>query len=164
MASKDSKTKTEAKMPAATPDVVLKSKHPLGPDRTTRRGMALGALVIVVVLAFAITAVVNKLTQPDSATLVKVSNPTTAVVKITDQGFVPATVTINKGTIVIWQGTQTSPVVIASNSYPNNNNLSSLKSEQLANGSNYRYKFNTTGTYNYHDDLNPSVNGTIQVK
>ncbi len=100
-------------------------------------------------------------TGPDKT----VEAPPTAIVKITDKGFEPTSLTVKKGTVVIWKASgNTKPVVVAANPYPTNDSLEGLKSEQLGSGAEYRYKFNESGTFNYHDNLNPTVNGTVIVE
>lgn len=134
-------------------------------DLNRSRGKAIGALCIVVILAFGTTAIVNNITEPKKPKVVTIAPAKIATVQITDQGFNPATITINKGTVISWEGKQAaSPVVIASNPYPKNDSLPTLKSTQLGQGANYRYKFDQIGTFSYHDDLNPNINGFIIVK
>jgi plastocyanin len=42
--------------------------------------------------------------------------------------------------------------------------LPSLVSNQLGQGAVYRYKFTKAGTYHYHDEVNPTLNGTVIVQ
>ena len=122
-------------------------------------------LVLLLALAVVISLVVNNNATNKTNTAAKSATPKLAYVKISDNGFTPATLSISKGTVVVWQAQgNTKTVVVASNPYPKDNDLKSLKSTQLGSGASYRYQFNTAGTYNYHDDLNPTTNGTVVVK
>lgn len=133
--------------------------------RNLKRGQAIAALCITVILAIAVTNFANNRTNPVDAPIVKAAPASLATVMITNNGFVPQTLTINSGSVVVWQSAQIGqPVIIASNPYPKNDSLPTLNSGQLNVGASYRYKFDKPGTYSYHDDLNPNVNGFIIVK
>ena len=133
--------------------------------RNMKRGQAVAALCITVILAIAFTTFINDRTDPATAPVVEAASANLSTVTITNNGFVPQTLTIKKGTVVVWQSAQIGqPVIIASNPYPQNNSLPSLKSQQLNVGASYRYKFDQEGTVSYHDDLNPNTNGFIIVK
>ena len=122
-------------------------------------------LILLLILAIAISLLVNNNATNKTNTAAKSVTPPLAYVKISKTGFTPATLTVNKGTVVVWQAQgNTKTVVIASNPYPTDNDLKSLKSTQLGSGASYRYQFNTTGTFKYHDDLNPTTGGTIVVR
>lgn len=133
--------------------------------RNMKRGQAVAALCITVILAIAMTTFINDRSNPASAPIVQAAPANLTTVMITNNGFVPETLTVKKGTVVVWQSAQIGqPVIIASNPYPQNSSLPSLKSQQLNVGASYRYKFDETGTVSYHDDLNPNTNGFIIVK
>ena len=88
----------------------------------------------------------------------------TATVTITSSGFVPQTLSILVCTTVIWQDVDdTETHVIASNPYPSDTSLPSLRSPQMGQGTSYSYTFTKVGTVYYHDDLHPLLNGTILV-
>lgn len=87
-----------------------------------------------------------------------------AVVRITDQGFEPSTLTVPVGTRVLWTNTGQTMRQIASNPYPRNDSLPNLKSEILNNKQTYSYSAQTAGTFGYHDQLQPTINGTLVIK
>ena len=87
-----------------------------------------------------------------------------AQVVITSSGFVPATLSIAPNTKVVWTNSDTKPHQIQANPHPTGDSLNELKSEILANAQSYNYTFTQTGSYSYHDYLNPSTNGTIEVR
>jgi plastocyanin len=122
-------------------------------------------LIILVGLIAGSAVFINRSQDPAKAPVVTVKPPQISKISITDQGFSPATITVPRNTIVIWQAVSNNkPVIIASNPYPTNDDLKDLKSTQLGPGASYRYQFKNSGTYNYHDDLDPTVNGTIIVE
>lgn len=93
------------------------------------------------------------------------TTPNIATVLVTSQGFSPATLRVSPDTVVIWLDEDTAHNhVIASNPYPADNANPGLKSSQLGNGAQFRYKFTQRGTYHYHDDLHPTLNGTVVVQ
>ena len=86
-----------------------------------------------------------------------------AVVRITKTGFIPATISVKQGTKVIWTNSDTNLHQVASNPYPKDTILPSLKSEILNNSQTYEYTANTSGTFGYHDQINPTINGTLVI-
>ena len=80
----------------------------------------------------------------------------TVTVRITNNGFAPANVTIKGGDTVTWRNTDTvNRQVVANNG--------SFASPVLAPGKTYSYKFNQAGRFPYHDALKPAHKGTITV-
>lgn len=88
----------------------------------------------------------------------------TARVLITAHGFEPAELIVNRGTKVIWTNEDTDGHSVGANPYPSNDSLKSLVSPILSKGQEYGYTFSSTGTYYYHDGLQPKTNGTIIVR
>ena len=88
-----------------------------------------------------------------------------AVVEITNEGFKPATLSINKGTLVTFVNKDAGQHSVASDPHPTHTNLSGFDSTNLNNEDTYFFVFNKIGTYNYHDELNPlQFKGTVIVK
>jgi plastocyanin len=85
-------------------------------------------------------------------------------ITISSEGFDPHTVTIPTGTRVIWTNTDEAPHSFASDPHPDHSELSDLQKTDLATDDNYTYTFNKPGTYNYHDEANPEISGTIIVE
>ena len=134
-------------------------------SRTTKRGIALAALSLAVIMAIGATSFFDHNVTPKDK-IIKIVETKTATVKINDNGFSPVTLTIKKDTVVFWVGSQlvAKPVIVASNPYPNDDSLPGLKSGQISAGATYKYKFDKVGSYSYHDDLNPNVNGFVVVE
>ena len=90
---------------------------------------------------------------------------TVASVSITKNGFVPATIQIKKGSQVTWTNNDTSPHQVITDPHPSHTNLKGLDSDPLAAGESFTFTFEKTGTYGYHDEMNPLIiKGTVIVK
>lgn len=87
-----------------------------------------------------------------------------AYVTITNDGFVPETLKVAVGQSVIWTNEDAQPHAISSDPHPEHTSLPSLNSDVIDQDSTYQYEFMQAGTYNYHDELDPSVTGTIIVE
>ena len=85
-------------------------------------------------------------------------------IAITEEGFSPATVTIEKGMTVVWSNDTAEPHRVGANPYPDASSLPGLKSGDIAPGDTYSYTFDVGGTYGYADYTKPTVSGSVQVK
>lgn len=92
-------------------------------------------------------------TLTSSPTQTLTAQPVT--VEITGFAFVPATVTISKGTTIIW--TQ-------QDSFPHTVTGTGLDSGSLGKGQTFSYTFNEAGTFNYICSLHTSMKGTVIVQ
>lgn len=88
----------------------------------------------------------------------------TAAIQITRDGFVPATLSIKKGTRVVWTNADNRDHIVASNPHPAHTGLEGLESKVLASGATYSFVFDQTGEFGYHDHLNPTHNGSVVVQ
>lgn len=86
-----------------------------------------------------------------------------AIVDITPSGFVPATLNVKPGTIIIWQNQDSATHKVGSDPYPMDTSVSSLRSGAILPNGSYRFTSSTQGTIRYHDDTRPTLNGTIIV-
>jgi plastocyanin len=87
-----------------------------------------------------------------------------AIIDITPSGFVPTTLNVTPGTVIVWQNQDSATHKVASNPYPLDNSVPSLNSGAILPNSSYHYKVTSAGTIHYHDDTDPTVNGTIVVE
>lgn len=118
------------------------------------RKIAIG--VIVVMAAIMIVVGMPRLFKPLS-----VSN--SAVVQITDDGFLPATLQVPAGTKVTWvnvDGVAHRVVAVPKPSWFS----SAIKSPRLTIKNRYVYTFSKSGSYRYNDPGRPGVSGVIVVK
>lgn len=86
-------------------------------------------------------------------------------VDYTDSGFSPASVTVKKGTTVQFMNKSSSTMSVASNPHPTHTDYPGFdqgKSSQKGQ-SEYDFTFEKTGTWGYHNHLNPSDTGTVIV-
>jgi plastocyanin len=89
-----------------------------------------------------------------------------AEVSITSGELMPATVKIKVGQSVVWKNNDTIDHQIAADPYPTNTSLPDLgKGEVLKPGDSFAYQFEKSGTYTYHDNLNPyAIKGMVVVQ
>ena len=118
-------------------------------------------IAVVFVLAVFIAGVIALLNRKDDA---PVSTTNEVRVSITEDGFSPATISINAGATVVWSNDTAEPHKVGANPYPDASSLPDLKSEEIAPGDSYSYTFRASGTYGYADYTKPTVSGSVQVK
>lgn len=83
-----------------------------------------------------------------------------AQIAISSRGFTPVSVKVKKGDSVAWIRKDGSMHLVVSDSGP-----ASFKGQgPLQFNDMYLTTFNTVGTYTYHDQLNPSLKGTVIVE
>ena len=80
--------------------------------------------------------------------------PNTAVITIKDFSFIPASITINKGTTVRWVNQDSVSHAIKSES---------VNSQEFGKGQIFEFKFENPGTYDYICGLHPPMKGRIIV-
>ncbi|MDE2025671.1 MAG: hypothetical protein KGJ07_04210 [Patescibacteria group bacterium] len=85
-------------------------------------------------------------------------------VSLTATGFVPTTLIITKGTTVTWINKSGADATVNSNPHPTHTDYPPLNLGTFPNGGTLSLSFPTTGTYGYHNHLNPSQRGTIIVR
>ena len=91
-----------------------------------------------------------------------VSNPTAAQVKISEQndkyGFAPATLTVAKGTKVVWSNASDAPHTVTSDT-----GTTLASSIITPSGGMFSFTFTQSGTYTYHCTVHPYMKGVIVV-
>ena len=111
------------------------------------------------------TVNVNATTNVNSNVNISASKAaTTKAVSVTATGFSPATVTVSIGTTVTWTNNAGSDVRVASDPHPTLTDLPGLDSKALAKGATYSFTFTQTGTWGYHNFLEPTQKGIVIVK
>lgn len=94
-----------------------------------------------------------------------VARPAVAVIEITPSGFVPSTLTVNPNTDVVWVNEDVAPHLPAADPYPSHSSLPSLvPSRALGQHESYTYRVTHPETIHYHDDLQPTLIGTVVVR
>lgn len=136
----------------------------------TNTRMARLALVLIVLLIglFAILTYtqVNKKTmpkEPEQPVVTKIVSP--AQVSITKNGFSPQTIQVKKGQSITWTNTDKNPHQVASGPHPTHTNLPGFDGQEaLTTNDSFTFTFEKTGTFTYHDHLNPlKFQGTVVV-
>jgi plastocyanin len=90
----------------------------------------------------------------------------TAEVMITEDGFIPETITIKKNTQITFTNTDEAVHTVSSDPYPANDALEGFDSKEAVppEGS-YSFVFTETGEWTYHDDTKPlEFKGTVIVE
>jgi plastocyanin len=107
----------------------------------------------------------NKQKEESNSSKKTTQSVVAAAVSITRDGFVPATIQIKKGNQVTWTNNDTNPHQVITDPHPSHTNLKNLDGDPLAAGESFTFTFEKTGTYGYHDEMNPlNTKGTVIVK
>lgn len=104
----------------------------------------------------------KELTSPQEKTTTPQSENT---VVYSSSGFSPLTLTISPGSTVTFLNSSNTDMWIASDPHPIHNNFPQFDARKGSlPGQSYSFTFNKPGTYEFHNHLNPSSIGTIQVE
>ena len=88
-----------------------------------------------------------------------------ATITYDGKAFNPASITVKKGTAVTWTNNSDKSVWIASNPHPTHTGLPGLDELRgMVKGESYSYTFDKSGSFGYHNHLNPSAGGTVTVE
>lgn len=134
-------------------------------------------LIGVVVLLVAIGAVVliagkGGYQAPTPIRSGQTPSPTTEVtnstqqttVTLTQSGFEPATITVKTGTKVVWGNRSGTAATVDSAGHPTHLIYPPLNLGQFSDGQSLSLVFDKSGTYKYHNHLNPSQTGQVVVE
>lgn len=89
----------------------------------------------------------------------------TAIVSVTNKGFIPGTITVSKNTLITFTNKDSKQHRVSSDPHPTHTNLKGFDSPSLENGESYFFLFDKKGTFTYHDHLNPlKFHGTVVVQ
>lgn len=143
---------------------------------TKAKSLFLVAIIVLLVVPIAVAAGLafssNKQQQAEETRILekptrletKPTSESAAEVKITDQGFEPAMLSVSPGAVVTWTNNSDSMHQVASNPHSAHNGLPGLMSPILNSDQTYEFTFNERGSFGYHDELNPTLNATIEVQ
>lgn len=136
------------------------TSQPVSPAKSKKK-MLIGVTLAVCVIA-AIGVIIYLINPNGVFTASSSSQESNAIVKITDNGFIPSTIKVKKGQTIEWQNNSTQPHQLAADSAKN---ADQYAQQPLAVGDTYTVGFDTTGTFTYHDQLNPvTFKGTVIVE
>jgi plastocyanin len=123
---------------------------------TLRRARAWFGLLLVVVGALLLLAACGSSTTPTpapgSTQMLMINNESNG-----SFGFSPATLTIKKGTTVIWKNVSLAPHTVTSD------DGQTFDSGTVAVGNTFKFTFKTAGTFSYHCNIHPYMRATIVV-
>ena len=126
-----------------------------------------GAVIIKKSHRFADTAPAQQAVEvtpsaSDSANSVAIAQP---VIKVTSDGFTPASVTIKAGTSVTWTNVDNQVHQVNSNPHPTHTDYPPLNTiGTIQPGASKSLSFPTPGVYKFHDHLFPENTGSITVQ
>lgn len=141
-----------------------------------------GLIIVIIVVALVLFLTSSKKPlAPIPASMITVDNPTNSqtspispthpfadrkevVISVKASGFSPKTIKIKKGTIAKWVNQSGSVASIYSNNHPKHLGYPPLNLGQFTNASSLQFVFTATGTYGYHDHLNPNRTGEVIVE
>ncbi|MDO8664367.1 MAG: hypothetical protein Q7K44_02345 [Candidatus Liptonbacteria bacterium] len=95
------------------------------------------------------------------------------IVTYTDSGFLPSEVTIPKGSAVIFRNYSSGKLRVASNPHPAHNGYPTIggcvgstfdSCDNIPAKVSWSFVFDSSGTWGYHDHLNPDKGGTVAVQ
>jgi plastocyanin len=122
------------------------------------------ALLMVVLVVF---ITVSGCTGNSPSSITPAATPTqvpgTMTVNIQNFAFVPANITVPKGTTVTWVNLDTSTHQIRNDIHGSIAQGALFSSDSLLKDARYSFKFDTPGTYPYYCSIHPSMKGTVIV-
>jgi plastocyanin len=91
--------------------------------------------------------------------------PKALTVNYTDSGFSPRTAIIAKGGKITFVNKSSARMHVASDPHPQHTNYPDFdQGSSIGSGGTWTFTFNQTGSWGYHDHLNPNMTGTVVVQ
>lgn len=129
---------------------MMKLKPPLQPSVTIGLVAAAGAVLVLGIL-------------PSGSPAPKLS--AVPAVELREEGFVPATLVVRRGTTVTFSTARGKPFWPASDIHPTHSIYSEFDPRKpVEHGDSWTFQFDRAGEWRYHDHLAPGERGTIVVK
>jgi len=131
----------------------------------------LGVAIIVVLGIFFLSKnnqTASPTETPSTTTSTDSAEPSTTesgIVTYSDSGFSPVSLTVKVGDTVNFKNQANISMWVASDPHPVHTTYPEFDAKkEVAVGGTYEFTFTKTGTWKYHNHLNPSDTGTIIVK
>jgi plastocyanin len=117
-------------------------------------------LIVVLVTCIAVCGCTG---SGPSTTTTPTQVPGATTVNIQNFAFNPASITVPKGTTVIWVNQDTADHQIINDAQGSIGEGTLFTSNSLQKGAQYPFRFDTPGTYPYHCNIHPSMKATVIV-
>lgn len=101
---------------------------------------------------------------PSSRPTSEVKQASEVIIEVTDSGYSPDTITIKKGTKVIWISRTDRMVTVHSDSHPTHTLYPKLNLGSFITTKTVSVVLDEPGTYKYHNHLDASMTGTVIVE
>lgn len=129
----------------------------------------IGAVVIVAIAGIAVWMLNQNTNSPAANTTSPSSSSnnataTPATITYSSNGFSPATLTVKSGDTVTIKNTSSEALQFDSNPHPAHTDDTDLNVGSVAAGQTKTFKVTKTGTFGYHNHLDPSDTGHIVVE
>jgi plastocyanin len=121
----------------------------------------IGVLIIAMIAFTSCTQYGNQQNNPPTTNVPPATSPPSIEstnIYIKNFAFSPSSMTIKKGSTVIWTNSDSAPHTVTSDSG------TELSSDQLSNGQTYSHVFNSAGTFNYHCGIHASMKAEVIVQ
>jgi plastocyanin len=130
------------------------------------RNLTIVGAIVFIGIIIGIASLLNMRSHPGTVnTSQKKIPPSIAVIEITPTGFLPSTISVSPNTKVVWVNEDVNPHLPAADPYPDHSSLPSLVAPRaLGIKETYSFLVTKVGTIQYHDDLKPTLTGTIEIK
>jgi plastocyanin len=138
-------------------------------ENTARTSKKLhGILTVLIILAVAgltLLVLASDKKQDQNTTSTQQNATDVAVIEIAADGFNPQTLQVKKNTTVVWRNIDEKLHQIAADPFKTHeSNPELVAPEALEPNDSYSFTFEKTGSFGYHDNLNPdSLKGTVIV-
>ena len=142
------------------------------PQKKSGLTKTISTVVVLVILAFIIFKINSTKSTPNPTTQTTTTNTTAATstgktvqVKLTDAGYNPKSISIHAGDTVTFTNNSQGRMWTASDPHPQHTDYPGFDEKTAGiSGATYSFMFTKTGSWGYHNHLNPSQRGTVVVK
>lgn len=124
-------------------------------------------IIIGLSVALVITTglLIAKMQQPTKVAQETTEVPTVAKVSMTDKAFAPSTTSVLVGSAVTFVNDGAAPHQPQSDPYPAADKYPDMNAKDaVAPSDSFTVVMDKVGTFTYHDKLNPTITGTIEVR
>lgn len=122
-----------------------------------------GVLIVVTILFF--TSNNSWKFSTDDSGIMGGNNKLAPSVSYTNEGFVPAELTVKQGEVVTFTNQSSEPMWVASNPHPIHTLYPGFDEKApVSKGGSYSFTFDKVGTHPYHNHFHPGNQGTIIVE